>query len=154
MAGVGRLDRRPGSPACGRGSKRELRDPALGRSRGGLTCKIHLACDGRGRPLAFVVTGGNTNDCTRFTTVVEAIWVPRTGHGRPRVRPKHELETRATTRRRSAPGSAAEASPTRFPSGPTRSATGPDEAASEAARQPSTARSTSTATSWNGASTA
>ncbi|MFE8926442.1 IS5 family transposase [Streptomyces rochei] len=115
MAGVGRLDRRPGSPACGRGSKRELRDPALGRSRGGLTCKIHLACDGRGRPLAFVVTGGNTNDCTRFTTVVEAIWVPRTGHGRPRVRPKHELETRATTRRRSAPGSAAEASPTRFP---------------------------------------
>lgn len=35
--------------------------PALGRSRGGLTSKIHLACDALGRPLAFTVTGGNTN---------------------------------------------------------------------------------------------
>ncbi|MCZ0982956.1 IS5 family transposase [Streptomyces diastatochromogenes] len=68
-----------------------LRDPALGRSRGGLTSKIHLACDGRGRPLGFVVTGGNTNDCTRFTAVMEAIRVPRTGPGRPRIRPDHVL---------------------------------------------------------------
>nr|WP_234323394.1 IS5 family transposase [Streptomyces bikiniensis] len=68
-----------------------LRDPALGRSRGGLTSKIHLACDSRGRPLAFVVTGGNTNDCTRFTAVMEAIRVPRIGPGRPRVRPDHVL---------------------------------------------------------------
>ncbi|MFI0928356.1 IS5 family transposase [Streptomyces sp. NPDC021012] len=68
-----------------------LRDPALGRSRGGLTSKIHLACDGRGRPLALVVTGGNTNDCTRFTDVMEAIRVPRIGPGRPRVRPDHVL---------------------------------------------------------------
>ncbi|MFI7327394.1 IS5 family transposase [Streptomyces rubiginosohelvolus] len=68
-----------------------LRDPALGRSRGGLTSKIHLACNGRGRPLAFVVTGGNTNDCTRFTAVMEAIRVPRIGPGRPRVRPDHVL---------------------------------------------------------------
>ncbi|MFH9956057.1 IS5 family transposase [Streptomyces roseolus] len=73
------------------GRKGGLRDPALGRSRGGLTSKIHLACDGRGRPLAFVVTGGNTNDCTRFTAVMEAIRVPRTGPGRPRVRPDHVL---------------------------------------------------------------
>ncbi|WP_234331366.1 IS5 family transposase [Streptomyces mediolani] len=68
-----------------------LRGPALGRSKGGLTSKIHLACDGRGRPLAFVVTGGNTNDCTRFTAVIEAIRVPRIGPGRPRVRPDHVL---------------------------------------------------------------
>lgn len=68
-----------------------LRDPALGRSRGGLTSKIHLTCDGRGRPLAFVVTGGNTDDCTRFTAVMEAILVPRTGPGRPRTRPGHVL---------------------------------------------------------------
>ncbi|MFC8957530.1 IS5 family transposase [Streptomyces sp. NPDC057101] len=73
------------------GARKGLRDPALGRSRGGLTSKIHLACDGRGRPLAFVVTGGNTNDCTRFTAVMEAIRVPRTGPGRPRTRPDHVL---------------------------------------------------------------
>ncbi|MGW2865300.1 IS5 family transposase [Streptomyces sp. NPDC001205] len=67
------------------------RSPALGRSRGGLTSKIHLACDGLGRPLAFTLTGGNTNDCTQFTAVMEAIRVPRIGPGRPRVRPAHVL---------------------------------------------------------------
>ncbi|MFF1588677.1 IS5 family transposase [Streptomyces sp. NPDC058286] len=65
--------------------------PALGRSRGGLTSKIHLACDALGRPLAFTLTGGNTNDCTQFTAVMEAIRVPRLGPGRPRVRPAHVL---------------------------------------------------------------
>ncbi len=32
--------------------REEPDDHALGRSRGGLTTKVHLACDGRGRPLA------------------------------------------------------------------------------------------------------
>jgi transposase len=44
-----------------------------------------------GRPLAFTITGGNTNDCTQFTAVMEAIRVPRLGPGRPRVRPSHVL---------------------------------------------------------------
>ncbi|MFF7887803.1 MULTISPECIES: IS5 family transposase [unclassified Streptomyces] len=68
-----------------------LRSPGLGRSRGGLTSKIHLACDSIGRPLAFTLTGGNTNDCTQFTAVMEAIRVPRIGPGRPRTRPAHVL---------------------------------------------------------------
>ncbi|WP_373045746.1 IS5 family transposase [Streptomyces sp. NRRL S-448] len=68
-----------------------LRSPALGRSRGGLTSEIHLACDGSGRPLAFVLTGGNTNDCTQFTAVMDAIRVPRLGPGRPRMRPGHVI---------------------------------------------------------------
>ncbi|MFD9284775.1 IS5 family transposase [Streptomyces mirabilis] len=72
--------------------KRGLRSPGLGRSRGGLTSKIHLACDGAGRPLAFTLTGGNTNNCTQFTAVMEAIRVPRIGPGRPRVRPTHVLD--------------------------------------------------------------
>lgn len=38
-----------------------------------------------------MLTGGNTNDCTQFTTVMEAIRVPRLGPGRPRVRPAHVL---------------------------------------------------------------
>ncbi|MFB7338397.1 IS5 family transposase [Streptomyces adustus] len=71
--------------------KRGLRSPGLGRSRGGLTTKIHLACDVLGHPLAFTVTGGNTNDCTQFTDVMAAIRVPRIGPGRPRVRPAHVL---------------------------------------------------------------
>nr|WP_240810990.1 IS5 family transposase [Streptomyces tendae] len=82
---------RPGPPARGRSAKRGLRTPGLGRSRGGLTSKIHLACDAVGRPLAFTVTGGNTNDCTQFTAVMQAIRVPRLGPGRPRVRPDHVI---------------------------------------------------------------
>lgn len=50
-----------------------------------------MACDATGRPLAFVLTGGNTNDCTQFTAVMAAIRVPRIGPGRPRVRPDHVL---------------------------------------------------------------
>ncbi len=91
MAGVGRLHDRACPPARGRGPKRGLRSPALGRSRGGLTSKIHLACGAVGRPLAFVLTGGNTNDCTQFTTVMDAIRVPRLGPGRPRTRPDHVI---------------------------------------------------------------
>ncbi|MEU1625638.1 IS5 family transposase [Streptomyces sp. NPDC020096] len=78
--------RRSGGPS---GPRPRL--PGLGRSRGGLTSKIHLACDGAGRPLAFLVTGGNVNDCTRFSANMEAIRVPRIGLGRPRSRPDHVL---------------------------------------------------------------
>ncbi|MEI5519748.1 IS5 family transposase [Streptomyces brasiliscabiei] len=73
------------------GARKGGRSPCLGRSRGGLTSKIHLACDSVGRPLAFTLTGGNTNDCTQFTAVMEAIRVPRVGPGRPRTRPAHVL---------------------------------------------------------------
>ncbi|MGW2370606.1 IS5 family transposase [Streptomyces sp. NPDC001667] len=66
-------------------------NPALGRSRGGLTSKVHLACDAVGRPLAFVLTSGNTNDCTQFTAVMDAIRVPRLGPGRPRTTPDHVI---------------------------------------------------------------
>jgi transposase len=37
----------------------------VGRSRGGLTTKIHLAVDGRGRPLRLVLTGSQHNDITQ-----------------------------------------------------------------------------------------
>ena len=35
---------------------------ALGRSRGGLSTKIHLAVDGRGRPLSVLLTAGQAGD--------------------------------------------------------------------------------------------
>ena len=61
---------------------------ALGRSRGGLTTKLHLACDGRGRPLAVVLTPGQRHDSTQLAAVLDAIRVPRPGgRGRPRKRP-------------------------------------------------------------------
>ncbi len=63
-------------------------DEGLGRSRGGLTTKFHLACDGRGRPLAIVITPGHRHDSTQLQTVLDGIRVPRAaGRGRPRTRP-------------------------------------------------------------------
>ncbi|GAB3882182.1 hypothetical protein GCM10027612_12390 [Microbispora bryophytorum subsp. camponoti] len=73
--------------------------PGAGRSRGGLTTKIHLACDGRGLPLAVVVTPGNVNDCTVFKAVLESVRVPRAGAGRPRQRPDTVIADKAYSSR-------------------------------------------------------
>jgi transposase len=66
-------------------------DHAIGRSRGGLTSKLHLVCDGRGRALSIVITAGNVNDTGMLASVVGQIWVPRVGAGRPRSRPERVL---------------------------------------------------------------
>jgi transposase len=58
----------------------------LGRSRGGLSSKIHAAVDSAGLPLAFVLTPGQAADCPQFRTVMEKIRVPGPA-GRPRTRP-------------------------------------------------------------------
>jgi transposase len=47
------------------GRKKGGPDPALGRSRGGLTTKIHLLCNALGQPLDFVITAGQVADCTQ-----------------------------------------------------------------------------------------
>jgi transposase len=59
---------------------------ALGRSRGGLSTKIHLAVDRRGRPLSILLTGGQAGDNPQLFNVLDAIGVRR-GPGRPRRRP-------------------------------------------------------------------
>lgn len=46
-----------------------------------------------------MVTGGNANDCTQFTAVMEAIRVPRLGPRRPRVRPAHVLDDKGYSSR-------------------------------------------------------
>lgn len=62
-------------------------DEGLGRSRGGLTSKIHLAGEGGCRPLAFLVTPGQWGDAPQMIEVLERIRVPRPQGGRPRTRP-------------------------------------------------------------------
>ena len=62
---------------------------ALGRSRGGLTSKIHLAVDGRGLPLSVIITAGQGGDNPQLLPLLDAISVPRIGPGRPRTRPDH-----------------------------------------------------------------
>ncbi|MGW6396432.1 IS5 family transposase [Streptomyces sp. NPDC055103] len=62
-------------------------DHGLGRSRGGFTTKIHLACEQGQKPLSLLVTAGQRGDSPQFEPVLNAIRVPRTGPGRPRRRP-------------------------------------------------------------------
>jgi transposase len=59
----------------------------LGRSRGGLTTKIHLSAEGRARPLSFVLSEGQVSDSKMLDPTLDAIRVPRPGKGRPRKRP-------------------------------------------------------------------
>jgi transposase len=69
----------------------EPADHAIGRSRGGLTTKVHAVVDGRARPLVLHLTAGNVNDTTQFAQLVGALRVARPGPGRPRTRPDHVL---------------------------------------------------------------
>lgn len=60
---------------------------ALGRSRGGLSTKIHAVVDAKGLPIAIVATGGQRNDGAMLEDILDEIRVPRIGPGRPRTRP-------------------------------------------------------------------
>jgi transposase len=74
-------------------------DHALGRSRGGLTTKVHLSCEQGQKPLSMMVTGGQRADSPQFIAVLAAINVPRLGSGRPRTRPDRVLADKAYTSR-------------------------------------------------------
>jgi len=105
---VGGLHRGPGAQACGRGAEKgDLQaeppggagdkpdDHGLGRSRGGLTTKVHLACEQDQKPLSVLVTAGQRGDSPQFQAVLERIRVPRPGGGHPRTRPGRVLADKA-----------------------------------------------------------
>ncbi|MFJ5231552.1 IS5 family transposase [Kitasatospora sp. NPDC088391] len=69
------------------GVVREPEDHGLGRSRGGFSTKIHLACEQGQKPLSLLVTAVQRGDSPQFVAVLEAIPVPRIGVGRPRRTP-------------------------------------------------------------------
>lgn len=87
-----RFDGRAGPSARGRSEKKGGAVPAtaaeaIGRSRGGLSTKIHLAVDRRGRPLSIVLTPGQAGDNPQLLPVLDAVRIPGPGPGRPRKRP-------------------------------------------------------------------
>lgn len=45
----------------------------MGRSRGGLTTKVHMAVDGQGRPLRFILTPGQRGDVTQAVALLEGL---------------------------------------------------------------------------------
>ncbi|WP_435804355.1 IS5 family transposase [Streptomyces avermitilis] len=75
-----------------RSSRPEVCSPSptnhgLGRSRGGLTTKLHLAVEQAQKPMSLVITAGQRGDSPQFQVVLGRIRVPRLGPGRPRTRP-------------------------------------------------------------------
>lgn len=76
----------------------EPADHALGRSRGGLSTKVHLAVEQGRKPLAHTLTAGQAGDSPQFTAVLDRIRVPRR-RGRPRTRPDRVLADRAYSSR-------------------------------------------------------
>ncbi|MDQ0938698.1 transposase [Streptomyces sp. V1I1] len=81
--GNGDLQREPPG-----GLVNEPADHALGRSRGGLTTKIHLVVEQGQRPLALLITAGQRGDSSQFANLLDAIRVPRPRPGRPRTHPR------------------------------------------------------------------
>ena len=78
----------------------EPADHALGRSRGGLSTKVHLAVEQRRKTLATALTPGQAADSPQFTAVLGRIRVPRrSGPGRPRTRPARVLADKAYSAR-------------------------------------------------------
>jgi transposase len=67
----------------------------LGRSRGGLSTKIHLAADRRCRPITRITTPGQHGDCPQFIPLMRAIRIGRRGKGRPRTRPGRAMADKA-----------------------------------------------------------
>jgi transposase len=68
---------------------------ALGRSRGGLTSKIHLAADSGCRLVSRVTSAGQRHDSLGYAPVMDRIRIHRRGGGRPRTRPGHVLADKA-----------------------------------------------------------
>jgi transposase len=88
--GAGSNDKKP----VGRPSRE-----SLGRSRGGLTSKIHLTADTRCRPISRVTTAGHRHDSLAFEPVMAGIRIRRRGRGRPRTRPGQLLGDKAYSSR-------------------------------------------------------
>lgn len=61
---------------------------ALGRSKGGFSTKIHLRCDGNGKPVTFLLTVGERHEAVVFEQLMAQGTVKRPRVGRPRLRPK------------------------------------------------------------------
>jgi len=59
--------------SLGRRRKRGASLQAIGVSRGGRNTKVHAVCDGHGRPLTFLLTGGNAADAPQALALLQAV---------------------------------------------------------------------------------
>jgi putative transposase len=71
----------------------------VGRSRGGLSTKVHQLVDGKGRPLVIALTGGQAGDSPVLKMLLADLAVARHGPGRSRTRPEALLGDKAYSSR-------------------------------------------------------
>ncbi len=74
-------------------------DHAIGRSRGGLSTKLHTLVDGHGLPLVVEAGPGQGGDSPMLPVLLDRLRVPRCGPGRPRTRPDALLADKAYSSR-------------------------------------------------------
>lgn len=70
---------------------------ALGYSKGGFRTKIHLRCEGTGKPVTFLLTVGQRHESVVFEQLMEQGKVRRMTRGRPRLRPQRVAEDKGYT---------------------------------------------------------
>ncbi|MCR4487743.1 IS5 family transposase [Micrococcus luteus] len=78
--------------------REEPADHGIGRSRGGLSTKIHQLVDGAGMPLVSLITPGQAGDSQMLLPLLEQLRVARPV-GRPRTRPEAVLGDKAYSSR-------------------------------------------------------
>jgi len=66
-----RQHRDPRPPTRRRRGKKGGAEQALGRSRGGFGTKLHIAVDGLGNPVEFILTGGQESDINQGDSLIK-----------------------------------------------------------------------------------
>ena len=85
-----------GAPTCRRGKKSSPEREALGRSRGGLSTKIHLRVDRYGQIITFLLTPGQQHEISVSENLMEQGWIKQ-ANGRNRLRPKRVVGDKGYT---------------------------------------------------------
>ena len=75
-------------------------DHGIGRSRGGLTTKLHTLVDGHGLPLVVQARPGQGGDSPMLPMLLGRLRVPRLGPGRARTRPEALLADKGSSQMR------------------------------------------------------
>jgi len=66
-----RWQRDPCPPTCSWWKKGGEQEEKLGRSRGGFSTKIHIRCDGKGKPITFLLSPGERNESIFLEQLME-----------------------------------------------------------------------------------
>ncbi|WP_404817428.1 transposase [Streptomyces pharetrae] len=129
-------------------------DHGLGRSRGGLSTKLHLATEQGQKPMSIVITAGQRGDCPQFEPVLEKVRVPRIGPGRSRTRPDRVRADKAYASRKNRAYLRRRGIRCTIPDKADHAATARSWALVVAAHRSSTRSTTANATRWSAASIA